>query len=74
MAILPLRKSSNVSKESETTKDYNEFLILYARDLISSIPSERTVAVNVDTRMTAAASALPHHGVTRQDVRKFPNN
>ena len=45
----------------EATKNYNnEFLIVYARDLISSVPSDRTVATNVATRMIAAASALGH--------------
>lgn len=45
--------------KEEATKNYNnEFLIVYARDLISSVPSDRTVAANVATRMIAAASAL----------------
>src|SRR5205814_5471884 len=36
----------------ESTKNYNnEFLVVYARDLISSVPSDRTVATNVATRM-----------------------
>jgi hypothetical protein len=47
--------------KEEATKNYNnEFLIVYARDLISSVPSDRTVATNVATRMIAAASALGH--------------
>ena len=42
-------------------KNYNnEFLIAYARDLISCIPSDQTVASNVATRMAAAAAALSH--------------
>jgi len=45
----------------ETTKNYNnEFLIVYARDLISSVPSDQTVATNVAQRMIAAVSALGH--------------
>lgn len=44
-----------------TTKNYNnEFLIVYARDLISSVPSDQTVATNVAQRMIAAVSALGH--------------
>jgi hypothetical protein len=45
----------------ETTKNYNnEFLIVYARDLISSVPSDRTVAANFTTRMIAAVTTLGH--------------
>ena len=45
----------------ETAVNYNnEFLIVYARDLISSMPSDRTVASNVATRMIAAVSVLGH--------------
>jgi hypothetical protein len=45
----------------KTAVNYNnEFLIVYARDLISSMPSDRTVASNVATRMIAAVSVLGH--------------
>lgn len=46
---------------SEETKNYNnEFLIVYATDLIASVPSDRTRSANVATRMIAAATALGH--------------
>ena len=58
----------------EAIKNYNnEFLIVYARDLISSVPSDRTVATNVTTRMIAAASALGH-AVTVQDETLLINS
>lgn len=45
----------------ESTKNYNnEFLIVYARDVISSIPSDRTAATNIATRMMAAVTLLGH--------------
>ena len=45
----------------ETTKNYNnEFLIIYIRDLISSVPSDRTAVSNIVTRMIAAMSLLGH--------------
>jgi len=45
----------------EMTKNYNnEFLIVYAGDSISSMPSDRTVATNVAQRMIAAVSVLGH--------------
>lgn len=44
-----------------TIKNYNnEFLIIYARDLISSVPSDRTVAQNLAKRVIAAVAALGH--------------
>ena len=47
--------------KSEQIKNYNnEFLIVYAKDLISSMPSDRTLATNVATRMIAAAAMLGH--------------
>lgn len=45
--------------EQGKVKNYNtEFLIVYARDLISSIPSDQTIASNIATRMVAAATFL----------------
>lgn len=42
-------------------KNYNnEFLIVYARDLIVTLPSDRSVATNVATRIIAAATTLGH--------------
>ena len=43
--------------KSEQAKNYNnEFLIVYARDLISSMSSDRTLAATVVTRMISAAA------------------
>ena len=48
-----------MGRTEESLKNYNnEFLIVYARDLISSIPSDRTVATNFAKRMVAAVSML----------------
>jgi len=56
-----LGQVERAAQREEATKNYNnEFLIVYARDLISSVPSDRTMASNVATRMIAAASALGH--------------
>jgi hypothetical protein len=42
-------------------KNYNnEFLIVYAQDLISSIPSDRTIAANITSRVMATAAFLGH--------------
>jgi len=50
-----------VQGEQLKTKNYNnEFLIVYARDLIASSPADRTVASNVATRLIAGASFLGH--------------
>jgi hypothetical protein len=51
----------NTRDPEGATKNYNnEFLIAYARDLISSVPSDRTVAQNLAKRLMAAAAALGH--------------
>ena len=51
----------NATRIEDKVKNYNnEFLIVYARDLISSVPSDRTVATNVAQRMIAAVSVLGH--------------
>jgi len=48
-----------IKKTEESLKNYNnEFLIVYARDLISSVPSDRTLARNFAKRMVAAVSML----------------
>jgi hypothetical protein len=45
----------------DKVKNYNnEFLIVYAQDLISSMPSDRTIAANITTRVVAAATFLGH--------------
>ena len=47
------------TEENEAAKNYiNEFLIVYARDLISSLPSDRDVAGYLVTRIIAAMSTL----------------
>jgi hypothetical protein len=38
----------------------NEFLIVYVRDLIATIPIERTMVANVTRRMTSTAAAAVH--------------
>lgn len=51
----------HVGQGAEEIKNYNnEFLIIYARDLITSMPSDRTLAANVANRMIAAATMLGH--------------
>ena len=56
-----LRQVERAKGAEETSKNYNnEFLIAYVRDLISSVPSDRTVATNVAQRMIAAVSVLGH--------------
>lgn len=63
-----------VQGPKEATENYNnEFLIVYARDLISSVPSDRTVTTNVATRMIAAASALGY-AVKYQDETLLINS
>ena len=53
------RQSAALKKNPNETKNYNnEFLIVYARDLISSMPSDRTMATNVATRMVAGLAML----------------
>lgn len=48
-------------KIEDKVKNYNnEFLIVYATDLIASIPSDRSVAVNLTTRLIAAAGTVGH--------------
>jgi len=45
----------------DKVKNYNnEFLIVYARDLIAALPSDRTIATNLATRLIAAAASLGH--------------
>jgi hypothetical protein len=56
-----LQQIQTLKEKSEQTKNYNnEFLILYARDMISSMPSDRTLASNVATRMMSAAAMFGH--------------
>jgi hypothetical protein len=38
----------------------NEFLIVYAQDLITSIPNDRSATANITTRLFAAAAFLGH--------------
>jgi len=55
------RLSIGVPGEELKAKNYNnEFLIMYARDLIASSPAHRSVASNVATRLIAGASMLGH--------------
>lgn len=50
-----------LKEKAKRVKNYNnEFLILYARDMISSMPSDRTLAANVATRMLSAAAMFGH--------------
>ena len=45
----------------DKAKNYNnEFLIVYIRDLIASLPSDQTVTANATTRLFAAAATLGH--------------
>lgn len=45
----------------EKLKNYNnEFLIMFAQDFISSMPSDRSVTANITTRVVAAAAGLGH--------------
>jgi hypothetical protein len=54
-----LGQVTGLKEKSEQIKNYNnEFLVVYARELISSMPSDRTLATNVATRMIAAAAML----------------
>jgi hypothetical protein len=47
-------------------KNYNnEFLVVYARDLISSITTDRTITAELGNRMIAAAKTLAHTVVPR---------
>ena len=47
--------------DEERLKNYNnEFLIIYAKHLIASMPSDRTVTANMATRVVAAAACLGH--------------
>lgn len=42
-------------------KNYNnEFLIVYAQDLLTTMPNDRTIAANLTTRAVATAAALGH--------------
>ena len=50
-----------VENSKSEIKNYNtEFLIVYARDLIVSLPSDRTFAANAGSRIIAAAAMLGH--------------
>ena len=56
----------NIARSGEKEKNYNnEFLIVYARDLISSIPSDRTITADVASRMIAAAQTLGYTVVSK---------
>lgn len=49
--------------------NYNtEFLIVYARDLISSIPSDQSMVSNIVSRIAAAASAIGHMVFARNEL------
>ena len=50
-------------------KNYNnEFLVVYARDLISSITTDRTITAELGNRMIAAAKTVAHSVVPRRIV------
>lgn len=56
-----LQQIQTQKEKSEKTKNYNnEFLTLYARDMISSMPSDRTVAANLANRMMSTAAMFGH--------------
>src|SRR2546423_10253278 len=52
---------NNKKKSPLGAKNYNnEFLIVYARDLIAALPSDTSILVNATNRMLAAATMLGH--------------
>lgn len=52
-------QTQNISRvEDKLMNHNNEFLIVYAKNLISSTPSDRTTAANITTRVVAVAAAL----------------
>jgi hypothetical protein len=57
-----VEKASRIGTQVKIkNKNYNnEFLIVYAQDLISSIPSDRTLAANITSRVMATAAFLGH--------------
>jgi hypothetical protein len=58
LAQIELDKKRN---HHDKVKNYNnEFLIVYIRDLISSIPSDQSIASNISKRFMAATAAMGH--------------
>ena len=51
----------NADSDEERLKNYNnEFLIIFAKHMIASMPSDRTITANIATRALAAAACLGH--------------
>jgi hypothetical protein len=51
----------NAKKIEDKIKNYNnEFLIVYAQDLLISMPNDRTIAANLTSRAIATAAFLGH--------------
>jgi hypothetical protein len=51
----------NAKRIEDKVKNYNnEFAIVYAQDLLTSMPNDRSIAANLTTRAIATAAALGH--------------
>ena len=47
--------------DGQVSKNHNnEFLIIFAQDLIASFPNDRTIAANIAGRAIASAEVLGH--------------
>jgi len=61
----------NKGEEREMNNYVTEFLIVYIKDLLCSIPTDHSIISNVATRIAAAASALSHKVRYNFDVVRF---
>lgn len=55
--------------DEERLKNYNnDFLIIFVKHLIASMPSDRTITANIATRVVAAAACLGHAVFLRSNI------